>query len=622
MTETQARRPPVAPKPPFIQQNAGRNAASPSNSPVASPALRGAASAFGPSSLKPQKPVVSPPQNPSAGALAAAAAAGKKQQAQASTSASVQKSPSIRTHDSGTTARGRPLTTDHLAAPSSSSSHHSSVSPSKRNFQPHPARPTSTVAAVVASSSTSPVRRPALVRNKSGSHLSTPENPPVMRARGLSTNSSHESPQRPPKNHDALAGALASMTTGGSSVAPQKTGERPKQELGSIAQWNPQAAQLSHPSPISSPSPSGAAAAATATRNASAFEMARRTFSPPTDLPPTDTRPRALPQASSAALDSVPPSIKSTPPQTDSETDAVRYASEPSHKTLPAPVAVRPDRAAVAAQEQAVLNNNTQTANREYLKQRSINALADAMVAGSIASSHAPSRIQSPAVPPPPPKPRRRSRSVGIFDSVGIHHRHLHGPSKPSDKTPPDPPPPRTMRQTLRHKPPGDDKSADEPTKRGRKHWRRHPNMHHEGDRKRWRDKITERERKRYEGVWAANRGLFFDQDILDDSDGGGDNANANANAIRDNSNDMVMNVVVRDIWNRSRLPRDILEEVWDLVSPPGSKALNREEFVVGMWLIDQRLKGRKLPVKVSASVWSSVRHTTGVKISSKPIPK
>ena len=31
---------------------------------------------------------------------------------------------------------------------------------------------------------------------------------------------------------------------------------------------------------------------------------------------------------------------------------------------------------------------------------------------------------------------------------------------------------------------------------------------------------------------------------------------------------------------------------------------LTKEEFVVGLWLIDGRLKGKKLPVKVSDSVW------------------
>jgi hypothetical protein len=138
--------------------------------------------------------------------------------------------------------------------------------------------------------------------------------------------------------------------------------------------------------------------------------------------------------------------------------------------------------------------------------------------------------------------------------------------------------------------------------------------MHHEGDRRRWRDKVTERERKRYEGVWAANRGLLLDYDL--------DDFELEHRTDGTPAMDLVVNAVTREIWERSRLPGDVLEEIWDLVGQPGLKALSREEFVVGLWLIDQRLKGRKLPVKVSQSVWSSVRHTIGVKISSKALQK
>jgi len=123
-----------------------------------------------------------------------------------------------------------------------------------------------------------------------------------------------------------------------------------------------------------------------------------------------------------------------------------------------------------------------------------------------------------------------------------------------------------------------------------------------------------ERERKRYEGVWAANRGLLLDYDL--------DNFELDQRKDGSPASDLVLNIVTRDIWERSRLPKDVLEEIWDLVAQPDLKTLNREEFVVGLWLIDQRLKGRKLPVKVSQSVWSSVRHTTGVKISSRPLQK
>ena len=39
---------------------------------------------------------------------------------------------------------------------------------------------------------------------------------------------------------------------------------------------------------------------------------------------------------------------------------------------------------------------------------------------------------------------------------------------------------------------------------------------------------------------------------------------------------------------------------------------LSREEFVVGMWLIDQSLAGRKLPLtQVPAEVWHSAQRLT-----------
>lgn len=169
--------------------------------------------------------------------------------------------------------------------------------------------------------------------------------------------------------------------------------------------------------------------------------------------------------------------------------------------------------------------------------------------------------------------------------------------------------PKRTMKHTLRKQSPEDEEEED--PRRGRKHRiRKHPHMHNEGDRKRWRDKVSEAERKRYEGVWAANRGLLHEHEVGTVLD---------LRPPDSTHEEMVLNLVVRDIWNRSRLPHDVLEEIWDLVSPePEYRALNRQRFVVGLWLVDQRLKGRKLPVKVSASVWQSVQ-LVGIKVSSKP---
>ncbi|RMJ10640.1 hypothetical protein CDV36_009730 [Fusarium kuroshium] len=117
---------------------------------------------------------------------------------------------------------------------------------------------------------------------------------------------------------------------------------------------------------------------------------------------------------------------------------------------------------------------------------------------------------------------------------------------------------------------------------------------HHEGSRKKWREEITPRERKRYEAVWASNRGLLLDY------------PNSPLDAMDNDPSEYVVNVIAREIWKRSRLPADELAEVWDLVDRKGRGILGRAEFVVGMWLIDQRLRGRKIPAKVSDSVWGS----------------
>ena len=213
-----------------------------------------------------------------------------------------------------------------------------------------------------------------------------------------------------------------------------------------------------------------------------------------------------------------------------------------------------------------------------YVPKLTVDSLANAMVASSLASSRAP----SPHEPPPLPPPRRHGKSYFLFNQ---HHSQEHLSRTPS--------PAKGMRQTMREP----QKSDDEMDHRKRKGHivRKHPNKHHEGDRKRYRNQVIERERKRYEGVWAANKGLLMESDP--------------------GSGDAVLNVVVRDIWSRSRLPNDVLEEVWDLVDVRGDGKLEREGFVVGLWLIDSRLRGNKLPSKVSESMWASVRRLSGIKV-------
>lgn len=203
------------------------------------------------------------------------------------------------------------------------------------------------------------------------------------------------------------------------------------------------------------------------------------------------------------------------------------------------------------------------------------------------------------------------------------------------------------MRQTLRQPPKSDDEEEkDHKHRHKKKHLsNKKKHAHHEGARRRWREQITERERKRYEGVWASNRGLLltpssFPSTINHPPGEVHSHANTHATASASTGNlplrpsyndksrtnsasslspaagstpnpnpaDFVANVVARDIWSRSRLPFDELAEVWDLVDSRGVGALDKTEFVVGMWLIDQRLRGRKIPQKVSESVWFSAK--------------
>ncbi|KAI7278970.1 hypothetical protein KC345_g5635 [Hortaea werneckii] len=233
--------------------------------------------------------------------------------------------------------------------------------------------------------------------------------------------------------------------------------------------------------------------------------------------------------------------------------------------------------------------------------------IANAIVASSLASSRAPSPRKSNRLEPPPVPSRRRHHTLSFARSPS--------PAR------------QGMRMTLRKHDSSDTGEEDSlhPYSKHRKkrHLRKHPNKHHEGDRKRWRDAVTERERKRYEGVWAANKGILCtlcldEEERLKDPRSFHDNLEEQQQARESAFSEMdqeVSSLVVRDIWSRSRLPASELEMVWELVDNTGVGRLSKEEFVVGMWLVDQRLKGRKLPVRVSPTVWASVRSLQGIKI-------
>ncbi|KAF3009930.1 Increased rDNA silencing protein [Curvularia kusanoi] len=228
-------------------------------------------------------------------------------------------------------------------------------------------------------------------------------------------------------------------------------------------------------------------------------------------------------------------------------------------------------------------------------------SLSSAIMGAALASS----RTSSPAPPP-------QNTLEPLFPSrKGHSHHHHHMPFHRSPSPQKGSPPKATgkLRTTMRKEPSPASSSEDEFEFKGKGNRmlgmkvRKHPNKHHEGQRKRWRDQITERERKRYEGVWAANKGIFLPAAKQPSA----------YTAEEDPSLD-VLNLVVKEIWMRSRLPEHVLEEVWALVDGREIGRLTRVEFVVGLWLVDQRLKGRKLPTRVSDSVWSSARGL-GIKV-------
>ncbi|MCJ1339689.1 Increased rDNA silencing protein [Bachmanniomyces sp. S44760] len=223
--------------------------------------------------------------------------------------------------------------------------------------------------------------------------------------------------------------------------------------------------------------------------------------------------------------------------------------------------------------------------------QLTADSLANAIVASSLASSRAPSPSkQMPSLPIRPP-----SKSVSPFWPNHSYQTHIAESRTPS--------PQKTIRKTLRSK---EHEEEYKDASHQAHHYRFRPghgnsmpvrsksSKHYRGSRKKWNDSISDAERKRYEGVWAANKGLF----------------------LPIHSQDHVLNLVVKELWSRSKLGTETLSDVWNLVDQSGEGALGRDEFVSGMWLVDQCLKGRKLPAKLSEAVLFSVRRLSGVKVA------
>lgn len=170
-------------------------------------------------------------------------------------------------------------------------------------------------------------------------------------------------------------------------------------------------------------------------------------------------------------------------------------------------------------------------------------------------------------------------------------------------------------------------------------------------------DLISDQQRKRYEGLWVSNKGLYVNRTVArlvgvnyakeerkssentdkrelsekeisewaaklslkvkynvdtDESDIGELHGLESASM-----EDLMHGIVVKRIWKRSKLLDEVLGAVWDLVDFRKDGTLNKAEFLVGMWLVDQCLYGRKLPKTVPKSVWNSVGNL-GLNVVSK----
>ncbi|KAL7945798.1 increased rDNA silencing protein [Trichoderma barbatum] len=193
--------------------------------------------------------------------------------------------------------------------------------------------------------------------------------------------------------------------------------------------------------------------------------------------------------------------------------------------------------------------------------------LTDAIVAGSLASARLTPHNTGPVSLAPPPLPKRQ-KSPRLLPT--LRHPHLL------------------------------DEDEDQHKKGHRALLRKGKHAHHEGSRKKWREEIRPRERKRYEALWASNRGILLTNTRIMSP------ATSISSDLDRDVSQCVANVTVREVWRRSRLPVDELAEIYDLVDRGRAGMLSRAEFVVGTWLVDQRLKGRKVPAKVTDSVWGS----------------
>lgn len=141
-------------------------------------------------------------------------------------------------------------------------------------------------------------------------------------------------------------------------------------------------------------------------------------------------------------------------------------------------------------------------------------------------------------------------------------------------------------------------------------------------------------ERKRYDGVFVTNKGSYISRDLklMNSYNSNSNNNEETGRFVNSYSSpfDRIQSLVVREIWRRSKLNFDTLTKIWYLVLSDrkyrwllsfeddsdyigtdveefDDGTLTRDEFIVGMWIIDQCLYGRKLPKVIPKEVWESV---------------
>ena len=320
---------------------------------------------------------------------------------------------------------------------------------------------------------------------------------------------------------------------------------------------------------------------------------------PPVPRSGRDSLPIVAPRKTDALFSPVPPNTPPRQPTTRSTTSSV-----------PLPVTVKPlsrNPTGASCTPPFPTTTNTSTLNHAILASSlassRISPIPPAQPTLNLPSLQRRPK-KKPVVPPPPPPLRRRRSEPSIGARIGAMGGGGGGirTTMRAPAPPPKPKPPVTAPRILST----------------HKHKHKHSaSLHplHLSD-----TIISEKERKRYEGVWAANCGYLMETlaHLLSQPrppPPPPQQQQRQQQQQQQYTRDVMLSegihpLVAKDIWARSRLPQDSLSGIWKLVDRGAKGWLCREEFVIGMWLIDRCLHGKKLPMGdfLADAVWASVR--------------